>query len=283
VSEILHSGGAFRAIDEPFHPGRLSLTRAFKPRQYLRPGDRDKRLLDPATRIVSGRVRSPWIDRYNRTLLPRKRLVKETRGNLLLPWLSASFPGMPIVLVIRHPCAVVASQFALEPDWQVDLRRFTSQQALMEDYLEPFGEEIEAAAVRGSEFERHIFAWCIDYFVPLSFFGPGDIHVIFYEWLSMRPAEEVERLFASLRRPVPDGALERVGRPSATTGARSAVLAGDDPVEQWRQDVTPAQLRRGVEIVSMFGLDAIYGEEGRPRVRDSGEALRALSARARRD
>jgi len=282
VSEILRSGGGYRAIDEPFHPGRLSITREFKPRQYVRPGERDTRLLDPATRIVSGRVRSPWIDRYNRKLLPRKRIVKETRGNLLLPWLSISFPGMPIVLVIRHPCAVVASQFALEPDWQVDLRRFTSQRSLMEDYLEPFGDELEAAATRGSEFERHIFAWCIENLVPLRLLPEGEIHVAYYENFVTKPLDELTRLFAFLGSEVGDDVFEALQKPSHSTRKDSAVVRAENPVDSWKKAIGPDRSDRAMEILGYFGLDRIYGEDGLPRAGDAA-ALRFPLPRGHED
>ena len=91
--------GELRFIDEPFHPGRLAITRGFRPRQYIRPDDDDPAYLDPARAIVTGRVRSLWTDRYNRRPFPVRRLVKEVRGNLLLPWLHARFPGMPMALM----------------------------------------------------------------------------------------------------------------------------------------------------------------------------------------
>src|SRR5207248_8638707 len=137
ISEVVNHRGELRFIDEPFHPGRLAITRGFRPRQYIRPDDDDPAYLDPARAIVTGRVRSLWTDRYNRRPFPVRRLVKEVRGNLLLPWLHARFPGMPMVLLLRHPCAVVTSQFRLAEDWHVDLRRFLRQDALMQDHLEP--------------------------------------------------------------------------------------------------------------------------------------------------
>ena len=34
-----------------------------------------------------------------------RRLISESRLNLWLKWLRVNFKGMPIVLVMRHPCA----------------------------------------------------------------------------------------------------------------------------------------------------------------------------------
>src|SRR5439155_17907235 len=113
----------------------------------------------PADEILSGRVRSIWTDKYNRAHLPRKRLVKEVRGNLLLGWMHRNFPGMPIVLVLRHPCAVVSSQLKLPWNWHTDPEVFLSQDALMKDHLEPFREELTRVT---DPFERHVLVWCIE-------------------------------------------------------------------------------------------------------------------------
>jgi hypothetical protein len=276
ISEIVNAEGDYRFIDEPFHPGRLSITRAFRPRQYLRPEDRSPAHLQAAERILGGGIRSVWTDRYNRRVFPRKRLIKEVRGNLLLPWIRRNFPQMPMVLLLRHPCAVVTSQFRLAEDWHVDLARFLSQEQLMADHLEPVRAEIEVAAESGSEFERHVFAWAIDHVVPLREFRPGDVHLAFYESFCVDPAGETERLFAGLGRPVEPAALRRSRRPSATAQKDSAILSGGaapDLVNRWKQDVTVQQLERVVEILRLFGLDHVYGEDGMPLVASPEDAL----------
>ena len=43
--------------------------------------------------------------------LPNKKIIaKFVRANRLLPWMALRFPVKAFVLIIRHPCAVVASQ-----------------------------------------------------------------------------------------------------------------------------------------------------------------------------
>ncbi len=43
-------------------------------------------------------------------ILSDKLVIKFVRGNRLLPWISASFPDVKKILLIRHPCAVINSQ-----------------------------------------------------------------------------------------------------------------------------------------------------------------------------
>lgn len=106
------------------------------------------------------------VDRFNESFLVRRRLVKEIRANVLLPWLHSVFPDVPIVLILRHPCAVALSRLSLR--WGTTLDDFLSQPALMDDYLHPIEADIRGAT---EPFDRHIFMWCIENYVPLRYFA----------------------------------------------------------------------------------------------------------------
>jgi Sulfotransferase family len=267
IAEALNHRKDLRYIYEPFHPGRVDATRVFTPRLYLRPEDRDATYLDAARAVLSGQVRSLWADKYNRAFLPKRRLVKEVRSNLLLPWLSASFPETRIVFMLRHPCAVANSERRLSGSWHIDLSRFLSQPALMADYLEPFRARIEAAAAGSSDWDKRVCVWCIENHVPLTGLDPTRMHVAFYEDFCVDPGVELRRLYDFVAMPFDPGALETLAKPSATSRKDSAVLSGEDLVEAWRRSVTPEEVASTMSVVEAFGLDRIYGADPMPRWR----------------
>jgi aspartyl-tRNA(Asn)/glutamyl-tRNA(Gln) amidotransferase subunit B len=47
-----------------------------------------------------------------------KLIVKLIRGGRMLPWFSERFPVRSIVSIVRHPCAVVASQMSYQDTWR---------------------------------------------------------------------------------------------------------------------------------------------------------------------
>ena len=157
VSEIINYRGEYRYVFEPFHPGKVDLCKNFRSKQYLRPDDGREEYLGPARKVLTGGLRSRWTDRFHRKFIARRRLIKDIRANLLLGWMRANFPGMPIILLLRHPCAVVASRLAL--GWKDNLCETMEQGELVEDFLHPMEPEIRGA--RGV-FERHLFLWCIE-------------------------------------------------------------------------------------------------------------------------
>jgi sulfotransferase family protein len=258
VSGMINHRNGYRFVFEPFHPDKVRILRHFRRKQYLRPDDRREEYLGPARTILTGELRSLWADRFNRRLVARRRLIKDIRANLLLGWMRENFPGMPIVLLLRHPCAVVASRLAL--GWRDVLWETMEQEELVEDFLLPMEAEIRAA--RGG-FERHLFSWCIENYVPLRQFGAGEIHLSFYEDFLARPEHELRRLFASLGETF-DGrrVYHALKRPSPLS--RRDGYPGDTSVDAWRRSVTDRQLERTVEVLGLFGLDRVYGEGAMP-------------------
>jgi sulfotransferase family protein len=254
VSEIVNHRNEFRLLFEPFHPGRVGICKNFRRKQYLRPDDRREEYLEAASKILAGKIRSPWTDRFNRKFVARRRLIKDIRANLLLCWMRENFPGMPTILLFRHPCAVAASRIAL--GWRDTLLETMEQEELVEDFLGPVEAEVRAAR---DVFERHVFSWCIENYVPLRQFGPEEIHLAFYENFVVHPEDEIRRLFAFLGEDYDGRVYGPLRRPSPLSRKREY-----PSVDAWRRFVTDSQLQRTLKVLELFGLDSVYGEGAMP-------------------
>ncbi len=259
LAEVINHDGGYRYVFEPFNPARVGAFGHFKSKQYLRPDDAREAFLGPARLALSGALRDPWTDRFNAKFVARRRLIKDIRANLLLGWMQANFPGMPIVLLLRHPCAVVASRLAL--GWKDNLDETMAQKDLVEDHLLPMQAEIRAAR---DDFERHLFLWCIDNYVPLRQFGRDGIHLTFYENLLVSPEEELRCLFDFLGEDLNDRVYAKLTHPSPL----SRKGAFSPSVDGWRGRVSERQLERTGEILNLFGLDRVY--DGGPMPDPSG-------------
>lgn len=260
LSEVINHRNEYRYIFEPFYPEKVGLCKNFRRKQYLRPEDRREEFLGPARKIVSGDLRNVWTDRFNRKLVTQRRLIKDIRANLLLGWLHANFPGMPLILLLRHPCAVTVSRLKL--GWQDILDDTMEQRELVEDHLSLFEDEVRAAR---DPFERSIFLWCIENYVPLQQLGRDEFHLVFYENLCTEPEREVRRLYSFLGEDPDEDIYRSIERPSSLSRRGSAVALGERPVDSWVGSVDGPQVERAVEILSLFGLDHVYGEGPMPR------------------
>jgi hypothetical protein len=260
LAEMLNSENAFRYLFEPFHAQKIPLCSELPYRPYVVPGARDEELERIALQILSGRVRHPWIDAYNGRRFSHRRLIKEIRINQLLGWVASRWPAMPIVFLLRHPFAVAVSKLAL--GWETHLDIFLSNPALVENHLAPFVDEIGRAK---TPFERHIFMWCIETYVPLRELRPDDALVLFYEDLCTRPEPGLKQLCDHIRY-APSHALGvSADRPSAQSRKDSAVVQGGDRLSSWKKSLSDSDIRRGLEILSLFGLDRMYNEDPLPR------------------
>ncbi len=264
LSNIINYDNKYRDIFEPFDSTYVSVAAPFFSGLYLRPTDDRPVYREAATNILTGRVGNRRLDAANRRPFRRQRMVKEVRGNLWLKWLRNRFPDIPMVLLIRHPCAVAISRVQLE--WATLIPQYLAQSTLMADHLEPLRAHIEAAQ---SPFEKHIFAWCIQHYVPLRQLGPRDVYVVFYEDLCVDTRAEIQNLFAFLGRNSSEETLHRAAVPSFTNFRKTTIArkSGEELATGWKRNMGREQLQTAMRILSLFGLDAIYGEEGHPKVK----------------
>lgn len=250
-----------RVMFEPFHSGKLGEFQSFSYFHYMRPDETDQELMTFSRAVITGRLRHPWIDRHVEVLRPRWRLIKEIRACLFLRWLHGHFPEVPILFIIRHPCAVVASRLALDWATDGDIEPFLTQTKLMEDHLHEYMPLIEAA--RFAE-EKHAIVWCVSNLVPLRQFSDAGLKVVFYENLCRRPDREISSILDSLSRRSDDKVLGAADRISTTSRRGSAVVQGDDPVTRWRRELSGEQTSRVLQVVDGFGLGYLYGQSDTP-------------------
>lgn len=273
IANVINYDNSYRYIFEPFNPYRVPAVAQFRYRQYLRPADRDPVYVEPAEKILTGRWSNAWIDGWNRRMVSSRRLVKDIRANLLLKWIRALFPSMPIVLLLRHPCADAVSR--MELGWGTHVDEVLAQPDLMADFMTPFGDVLRSAK---TDFEKHILLWCAENYVPLHQFARGELHLAFYEHFCERPKAEIDRLFQYLGRPYRAEIFERLSSPSPMSREDSAIFTGGALIDGWRKSLTEAQMLRANELVRQFGLDRVYTLDPMPDAAGAEALLRPDAA-----
>ncbi|MGH3089722.1 MAG: sulfotransferase [Rubrobacteraceae bacterium] len=253
LSNLINHENRYRYIFEPFDPEKVPLCKDFRRKQYLRPDDESEEYFEAAKKILVGALRHRWSDRFNRKVFAKRRLIKDIRANLLLGWMRHNFPGMPVVLLLRHPCAVTDSRIRL--GWRDNLADVMTQSRLLEDHLKPFEKEIPAA---NTAFERSIFLWCIENCVPLRQPGSREIYIVFYEKLLAEPESELTSLFEFLGEDFDESLVRKAGD-------RERYLTG------WTERISGPEVKRACEILGLFGLDRVYGEDVLPSSRGVSE------------
>lgn len=257
LGDLLAAQLPSRILFEPFNPELVPEYRGFNYFQYMPPGGAHPEFGAFARKVFTGEIRNRWVDRQNERIRAEYRLIKEIRINLALKWLHDQFPEVPLLFLIRHPCAVVLSRMELGWATDRDIAPFLSQPALVHDYLRPYLDLIQTATKAE---EQHAMIWCISNLVPLKQFMPGELKIVYYENLCTQPEIELPRLFTAIGQERANLPLAQVHKPSQTTRTTSAVVSGMDKIAHWKKKLTPTQIDNILHVVEAFGLQHLYGE-----------------------
>lgn len=266
LGDLIASQIPSRILFEPFNPDLVPEYRGFHYFQYLRPGTENPEFRSFAHKVFTGELRNRWTDRQNERIRSEFRIIKEIRINLALKWLHDNFPEVPIIFLLRHPCAVVASRMELGWATDRDIQPFLSQPDLVTDHLAPFMDLIQTAK---TDEEKHAIIWSVSNLVPLEQFKSNEIKIVYYENLCTQPEIELPAIFASIGQTYRDSNNNAVNRPSQTTRLTSAVVDGTDRISSWRKKLSPAQTESILRIVDAFGLGHVYGDSLLPLNKDA--------------
>jgi hypothetical protein len=190
-------------------------------------------------------------------------LVKVIRANLMLAWIRARFDAR-IVLVLRHPGAVVESRLRLGgEDWepQEQLQRYLAQTDLQRDYLFKYDAVLHGPL---SAVQAHTAIWCIENQLVLTESRFGAFTVAFYEHLLSGQSDSW--------RSVVDGlGLEQFPEESllASPSQSARVTRGDtfDSAEgqRWHERLTPQTRREIGEILGAMDVKIYDVDDPMPR------------------
>jgi len=198
-----------------------------------------------------------------------KLVVKFCRLNRMLRWFADQFAVRGIVLVVRHPCAVVASMLR-HGAWDEDKLHGSSRRAqalhggtLPASLRDPFGPVLDRLSIRIGVLATH---WCLDHYVPLVHHAPDENYpwvLAPYERLVTQGRDDLARITDALGVEMPDAMRAQLDEPSSSV---------EDPVRpdvqrqlsKWRRHLSDHQADRILDIVDTVGLSSLYDEALEP-------------------
>ena len=269
VGRMLAAGGSVGYINEPFNLGqspgslRIPVDHWYA---YLS-AENEARILPPLEQALEfkypiwrelGRCR-------NRTDLlhtlrswrgfaqgrSRRPLVKEPHAVFSIPWFAERLAS-DVVVIVRHPAAVVSSWKRLE--WSFDFANLLEQPALMRDWLEPFRGEMEAALDEDKDLVHRVaLLWHVIYSVVDRQRErlPG-VQIFRQEDLSRDPIEEYGKLFDALNLSFTDEAVDAVRASSSRDNPKETSVEHPHEtridsranLENWKQRLSGEEISR---------------------------------------
>lgn len=256
LSQSLSSIENSCVLFEPLHPRQAPGAKraGFSWRTYVQPDARWPAGQEYLGRVFAGRELNSWMLKEV-TLAQAARaenlIVKFVRANRLLPWLCNTFDLPAPVLLVRHPCAVVASR--IRCGWVKDepptappfLDRFPAFRRLLEG-VSPGVESMAAD-------------WALDQLPALLTPPPQPWTVVTYEELLQRPESTLSRVFGRWGLPVDHGKIAPLLERQSSVTHKS----GKSGLEGWRKHLTPEQADAVLRVVHGFGL-RFYGDDPNP-------------------
>jgi len=268
LTEIVATLPGYTVLWEPLHLGNNPECEryGFRWQNYIPPGTDAPRRREYVRRLLAGENLSTNVltsleFRPLRLLAPGGGyLAKFVNANMMLRWMMEAFP-VSGVLMIRHPCAVVASQLHHGAWEHVTKENVTIPEGLFEryDHLPSVFSEIETHE------EILAFEWALQTYVPLSSPRPHPWFLLPYEELVSNGASVIEDLFGALGRSVPEEAYDQLHTPSATASGALQETDAHAQLRTWRDRLSTKQAERILRVAHAVGV-TVYDEALRPNL-----------------
>jgi len=266
LMEILGTLPNYKTLLEPFHTEffpevkELGLT----PRNYLDFEKDYPEIHDYIRRVIGGKKISQkphYLDsQITNRLIADKLIVKCVRANRMLPYISKNFSLRQIYLIIRHPCAVISSQFERwATGYNMSKNLPLPKDLVINDILtipEVNSNTILVNKIRKIDSTIELLAaiWAADNFVPLLHSKNYNWYIVPYEKLLLNEENELDKLFNAINEEATKKAKKIIREPSpvASKDYKSNV---EKQLSKWRKKLSDEQINKILEITSWFGLD----------------------------
>jgi len=268
LAETINYDNKFRLMFEPFNKYKVKALSEMNYRLYIPHLNNNIKLKEKYYKILSGDIRNKWVDQYNKKYFCVKRIIKEIRINQSLKWIKINFPEIPIVYIVRHPCAVTLSKLRLK--WDNHLNEYMSQEDLLNDHLKPYIDIINSAE---TSYEKHFMMWCIENSIVLNSFKKEEIFIIFYEYLITDPVKSIKKLYKHLNLNFNNKIIDTLSKPSLQANPQSAISRAKNIINDWTNYVDDKQKQYTRNILNEYNLDQLYTLDPIPSMNENYDPL----------
>ena len=200
-----------------------------------------------------------------------KLIVKSINMNRMLPWIVKHFELKGIFLIVRHPCATIASQL------KTGLCGYHSTSPPYSDVY-PTKDIVLTEALENNDLDSNIInklnkiekieeilavAWCLDNYICLSQSKQNTWKLVIYEKLLKDGEKEINYLFESIGiKDIPRSAIRNLKKPSFVTMKEDQdyIKNPNKQLSKWKQYLSEKQITRILKIISYFDID-LYSKD----------------------
>jgi glycosyltransferase involved in cell wall biosynthesis len=208
-------------------------------------------------KVFEGKVINDWTIRevsVSEAFYLETMIVKSVRTNRLLPWICNTFSIKKPILLLRHPCAVIASQLKSSTDWN------QTKQPDIPEFIEDFP-IFKAIILNTKTIEEHLaVTWALDQLPILMKLKTYPCIIVTYEELLLHPKKTLSNILNSWGQDIDiEDAVSRLKKPSSVV-----YKSGISGIDGWKKQLTTNQIDKILAITSKFGL-TFYGKDEFPK------------------
>ncbi|MCX6667997.1 MAG: sulfotransferase domain-containing protein [Euryarchaeota archaeon] len=291
LMEILGTISGYTYLFEPLNPMWFpgSFEVGFSSRTYLKSESNWPEGEEYLRKIFTGRIANlpikdnPMSDIFQgfsvnnllTHLFSNRLIVKSVNMNRMFPWISQHFHLRGIFYIIRHPCAVIASQiktglYGYRPSFPPYFDVFPTLENILDEVskIDDFDLNLinKLKTIKTKE-EILAAVWCLDNYIILSQPKSNHWKLVIYEKLIKEGKQEIENLFYSIgERKIPKSAFNLLKKPSSVTTkeSRKFIKRSDQQLSKWKNYLSEKQIDRILKIVSDFDID-LYSKDFEPK------------------
>jgi hypothetical protein len=276
IAELLREVEGYKMFNEPLFLANYPEAReaGFSWRTHIPVRTRNPEAEAYLRKVLTGRVPlgPGWRFRHTSAsgkfiehVTQQRMLVKFCRAGRLLRWMLECFDVRGTLFVIRHPCAVVASQLN-HGGWD------------SEHLDNGLGTDAALGEVPAGVYERYsdLFAslttrvevlaaiWCLDYHIPLLELEKEYPWILLpYERMVTQGAEELQRIAAALEVDVSKEMHRQLDEPSVSVTGQ-VHQNSERQLSKWRRRLSEKQIDSILRVVDEMGFSFLYGREVEP-------------------
>jgi hypothetical protein len=189
-------------------------------------------------------------------------ILKINQGHLLMHWLVKNF-DVSAVLLLRHPCAVVASQLKMDFFSSIELK---IDKGFPDFRYNTVYKRYEHIYRKIRTIEAYLaFIWAIK--VKSSIYHPDNNRrwiTVAYESLLHDFENQISRIFSYLGHTLPDKIIKMKTIPSKSTHPHSITsIEKGNQIDSWRSELNTNQISEILHIIDQFEID-IYNDSDEP-------------------
>ena len=259
LAGLLASPFRYRLLFEPFHPENVPGA-SLVADHYFHPDAIPEEAGKFIHSALTDQIECDWIAQSSNRRLnmhrwrwwPKVCIIKCIRGNLLIPVLRNLYNNqLPIIVLVRHPGAVVESMLRVNFPWTYDLSTLFEQDQFFETYNLPVDLFLQNIHDPVGQLTTR---WLIENLYLFNHADQLGIKLLFYEDLIRDPVGQVTQLCEEFELKVYDKLDEKVNKPSYTTHPRSPVKKGEIKANSWQTRMKASDVEKIEKILDSVGF-----------------------------